>query len=707
MKPFIDVGQELSGDVAPRRVPGRYPGWWPAESFIIVGDDRPELAFLRPPTFGLEAVPRGERPDSFFRAGHLELTSPSSGARGESLANYLRSRGLDSMDARVPVLAVGSNAAPSQLVYKFRKAGVSASIPTIRVVVENFGVGFVPMVSSFGYIPATFFPAPRLRTQLFLQFFDRNQLDVMDESEGVSKKSEAHLTSGAPNTDGYARVWIDSPIALGDGETLSGAYAYVGRLGLLALDGKPILSDNDSFGGGFDDAETWAIHDPTHELKRAGNQRELQSLLKPHDSSLARDFGKLLSPPSGGDATERAALVEAANARLRALAQPNPLTGQETADSIHGQAAPGVSNLRLYGRLAQELDTSLLPDHERRLGLFRVKPTLDNTERLGESVVVLHPDDFVALGKPSHVSVHNRSIESFLRSGHELEFRAPRAIARCIADPHAQVGGETSAETIPRGSARVDELLRVACGLHLEEIAEIRAVSNNRSVPRRAWDRCVDFLLRKPHYALCRVVLADVTTMEREVALATPLTLQMLGIDSGDYAVIEGVSLGPGPGGAPTWKVSSTGARVFQLDEQTLERRTAMQSGGWLSAYPKAEIALGLAQDLPPLFIDSALRTRLFGKQHGQKVGTVRVRASRPEQVRREIREFVLVVLFSLLIAILTGEATAFSYEPWQVWAFALVLLGTLAVLVLRVRSRYRHTRRSRKWNRATPGANS
>lgn len=703
MKPLIDVDQELSGDVAPRRVPDRYPGWWPAESFIIVGDERPELAFLRPPTFGLEAVPRGERPDSFFRAGHLELTSASSGARGESLANYLRSRGLDSMDARVPVLAVGSNAAPSQLVYKFRKAGVSASIPTIRVVVEDFGVGFVPMVSSFGYIPATFFPAPGLRTHLFLQFFDRNQLDVMDESEGVSKQSEAHLTSGAPNTDGYARVWIDSPIALREGETLCGAYAYVGRLGLLALDGTPILSDNDSFGGGFDEAETWAIHDPTHHFTRVGNQRELQSLLKSHDSALARDFGKLLSPPADGDATGRSALVEAANSRLMAFAEPNPLIEQERADSAH--AAPGVSNLRFYGRLSQELDTPLAPDSERRLGLFRVKPTLDNTERLGESVVVLHPDDFIALGKPSHVSVHNRSIESFLRSGHELEFRAPRAIARCIPDPHAQVGSEASGETIPRGSARVDELLRVACGLHIEEIAEIRAVSKNRSVPRRAWDRFVDFLLRKPNYALCRVVLADVTTMEREVALATPLTLQMLGIDSGDYAVIEGVSLGPGPGGSPTWKVSSTGARVFQLDEQTLERRTAMQSGGWLSAYPKAEIALGLAQDLPPLFIDSALRTRLFGKQHGQKVGTVRVRASRPEQVRREIREFVLVVLFSLLIAILTGEATAFSYEPWQVWAFALVLLGTLAVLVLRVRSRYRHTRRSRKWNRATANA--
>lgn len=698
MVPNIDVARELSGELAPRLVPTSYPGWWPSESFIITGDDEPRLFYLRPPTFGLESLPRGGGHESFFRVGHRELTTPSSGTRGHSLANYLRSNGLDAMDARVPVLAVGSNASPSQLVYKFRNTGASASIPTIRISIEGFAVGFVPTVSKFGYIPSTFFPAPGMRANLFLQFFDRNQLDVMDESEGLAEKSAGHLASGTPNLKGYERVWIDAPISMDGGETLCGAYAYVGRRGLLALNGRTVLSDNAAFGGGFSRSGQSVIHEDPSDFPRVGSQDELVELLEAHDAALATDFRALLHGTRSTDDTAATARTSA-NKRLSSFVQENPLLVSGESSAAGGPTPSGVEGLRFYGRLSQELDVALGPDAQQRLGLFRVRPTLDNTERQGESVVVVNYDDFQKLGKPSHVSLHNRSVENFLRSGHELEFRAPRAIARCVPDPFGGTRGAPHADAIPSGCARVDELLRVACGLHLEEIVEIRVVSKNRSVVRRAWDGFVDALLRKPNYALCRVGLADVTTMEREVALVTPITLQMLGVDSGDYVVLEGVSQRVNADGSRSWSVSSTAARVFELDEQTLERRTAMQNGGWLSAYPKAEIALGLAQDLSPMFIDSALRTRLFGPQHGQKVGTVRVRASRPDQIRRELREFAIVVLFSLIIAILSGETGVFAFEVWQVWAFTAVLLATLGLLIVRVRSRYRHTRRSRKWN--------
>lgn len=696
----VDVGRELSGELAPRLVPTSYPGWWPSESFIITGDDEPKLSFLRPPTFGLESLPRGGGHESFFRVGHRELTDPSSGARGESLANYLRSHGLDSMDARVPVLAVGSNASPSQLVYKFRNAGASASIPTIRTSIDGFAVGFVPTVTSFGYIPSTFFPAPGMRTNLFLQFFDRNQLDVMDESEGLSEKSTGHLGLGTPNTLGYERIWIDAPISMDGGETLCGAYAYVGRRGLLALNGSVVLSDNDAFGGGFGSSKKSRIHEDPLGHPRVGSQDELLQLLKMHDEGLAREFEALLLRKLSDD--EAAATASnSANTKLSSFVQGNPILVSRVANAGGDQGASRMEGLRFYGRLAQELKIPLGPVTQNGVGLFRVRPTLDNTERQGESVVVLNHEDFNKLGKPSHVSLHNRSVENFLRSGHELEFRAPRAIARCVPDPLAGALEGPNTEALQPGAARVDELLRVGCGLHLEEIVEIRVVSKNRSVARRTWDTFVDALLRKPNYALCRVGIADVTTMEREVALATPITLQMLGVDSGDYIVLEGVSQRVGVDGSRSWSVSSTAARVFELDEQTLERRTAMQNGGWLSAYPKAEIALGLAQDLSPLFIDSALRTRLFGSQHGQKVGTVRVRASRPDQIRRELREFAIVVLFSLIIAILSGDTGVFAFDVWQLWAFITVLLATLGLLIVRVRSRYRHTRRSRKWNTA------
>lgn len=697
MPTSVDVAYELSGKGAPREKPANYPGWWPSESFILTDEREPSLLFLRPPTFGLEPLTRSNPFDFPFRLGHRELVNPLSNERRESLASYLRSRGLEGMDKRVPVLAVGSNAAPSQLIYKCRNAGASAAIPTMRVSLEDYAVGFVPSVSQYGYIPSTLIKARGVKTNLFLQFFDSNQLDVMDESEGLFKESVEGSASDGRKGTRYHRVWIDVPISIDGGETLGGAYAYVEE-SVLELGNSPVLSDNDWFGREFGGAK-YEIHENPLAFPRVGSQDKLLKLLRSSDKELGRDFEDLLNRTDMAD-TEKAELLKRAHARLEKYAKPSEIVNlkeqtEPSAESSSDQSAP-----HLYGDMAQQpnVDLGTKADPMAMSGQVRVWPTLDNTEREGESVVVLNRDDFSALDSPSHVSVHSRSLEDVLVSRHPPALHAPRVVARCIPDPYGGTDGDSGSNAIPRGAARVDELLRVACGLHREELAEIN-VMPKKALLRLVRDGFVDAVLRKPNHVLCRVVLSDVTTMEREVALATPLTLQMLGIDSGDYIVMEGVSRREESSGSTSWSVSSTPARVFELDEQTLQRRVEKQNGGWLSAFPKAEIALGLAQDLPPVFIDSALRTRLFGDKHGQSVGTVRVRASRPDQIRRELREFAVIVFFSLIVAILSGETGAFSYEVWQIWAFVTVLLATVSLLIMRVRSRYRHTRRSRKWN--------
>ena len=663
----VDIEAELSGEMAPRRVPTTYPGWWPAESFLLTGDDALGLMYLRPPTFGFEVVDWDGDDASPFRAGHLELYSAESGRQVMSLAEYLRAHGLDSMENRVPVLAVGSNAAPAQLAYKFNRAGVSPAIPSLRVTLNGFGVGFVPAVTQFGYIPATLIADPALTATMFLQFLDRNQLDVMDASEGVNR------TAGrGESATGYERIEINTPIHLPHGEVLQKAYAYVGRLGVLSINNSPVLSDNNRFGVEVDDATPSRIHSDAEGFLAVASQAELLQVLTATDRTLGTEFSKALGHSTRkGDQFTKA--LERANSLLLPYRTPNPLVGLQPGPLFRYRDLDPVTT----GQLAEAPATS-----------FRVMPTGDDTERGGESVALVNPADYLALGKPAQVAVSSRSLQSFLiRHNHE-SLRAPRAIARLV-----------SSDKVAPGTVHLDEILRIACGVHIQEAVEIVPLTRARSRIRKLFDRIVDRIIGKPNFVTCRAVLASVTTMEREVALATPLTMQMLGIDAGDFAILEGV--GPSPAEENTSspalkKIRTASVRVFPLDDDTLADRRQSQGGGWLSATPRAQTALGISSDLPPLFIDSAMRTRLFGAQHGQRVGVVRLRVSRIEQVSKEGRELALVVLFSLLAWVITANEGDVLSGPERVWILAGGFVLYIALLLRRISWRYRHSRRRR-----------
>ncbi|MFP3989821.1 hypothetical protein U9R90_20580 [Streptomyces sp. E11-3] len=129
--------------------------------------------------------------------------------------------------ARVPVLAVGSNAAPAQLHHKFTRRGVLGAVPMVKAVVTGLRSGVSAHVGRAGYVPATSVLAAGAPSTLTLSWLTEAQLAVLDGTE-------LH----------YNRVLLPGarfPVELPSGERLGGCQAYVSKHGcLLADDGAPL-----------------------------------------------------------------------------------------------------------------------------------------------------------------------------------------------------------------------------------------------------------------------------------------------------------------------------------------------------------------------------------------------------------------------------------------------------------------------------------
>lgn len=142
------------------------------------------------------------------------------------LSGVLKQHGGSPMNARVPVVAVGSNAAPSQLVRKFATRSVRPLVPITLSDVSNLAPGVSAHVSKPGYIPAVPVKAPGAASPLFVLWLDNLQLRILDETE--------------PN---YWRRGLPAesfPVRLESGVALSKCSLYVGKHGCLVdTQGQP------------------------------------------------------------------------------------------------------------------------------------------------------------------------------------------------------------------------------------------------------------------------------------------------------------------------------------------------------------------------------------------------------------------------------------------------------------------------------------
>lgn len=139
---------------------------------------------------------------------------------------------LDPADAdthrinRTPVLAVGSNQSPEQIMRKFQGPDW-APIACEKCVLRDFDTVFSAHITSYGSIAATLHPAAGATVNLFVNWLDDAQLDAMHPTElGHDNYIFARLTN------------IDLNIE--HGPTLSEVYFYRGNIGAYAPDGEPV-----------------------------------------------------------------------------------------------------------------------------------------------------------------------------------------------------------------------------------------------------------------------------------------------------------------------------------------------------------------------------------------------------------------------------------------------------------------------------------
>ena len=256
-----------------------------------------------------------------------------------------------------------------------------------------------------------------------------------------------------------------------------------------------------------------------------------------------------------------------------------------------------------YGRIDSEWqDFTFGP------ALLRCVATRSTLQRNGQQCVVLNPDDVPT------------SVTGIVLVAPGIDVERPGAPARLIREKEQ-----------PRGTIGVDQVLRNALGVERgEPVSAGPAIGHENPL--------ADFLFARPHYVMCRVQSADLSSVEQNVALLSPMALRLLGVPGGARVIVEGCT-------DPAHSLQAVRLTALEASEEALDRRTELSGGSLSARFPSSRDALGVFPDLPWIFLDAAERSALGLNE--QKLAAVRVRASRRDQMIVEVRELVLLFILA------------------------------------------------------------
>ena len=157
---------------------------------------------------------------SFHRLWAANGTEPERWpSSSTTLAGLIEQHGSTPMSDRVPVVAVGSNASPGQLLRKFHGKTVRPVIPMTLAEVSHLVAGVSAHVSRPGYIPAVPVKDPGAISRVFVLWLDDSQLGILDETE--------------PNYWRRSLPPASFPVVLSSGVSAQGCHIYVGKHGCL------------------------------------------------------------------------------------------------------------------------------------------------------------------------------------------------------------------------------------------------------------------------------------------------------------------------------------------------------------------------------------------------------------------------------------------------------------------------------------------
>lgn len=129
-------------------------------------------------------------------------------------------------ETRTPVLAVGSNQSPEQILRKFQGSSWSP-IACEKCSLCDFDTVFSAHITSYGSIAAALHQCPGTTVSLFVNWLDDAQLEAM------------HPTELGHENYVFAQLQ-DIKLQIDNGPALSGVYFYRGNAGAYAPDGTPI-----------------------------------------------------------------------------------------------------------------------------------------------------------------------------------------------------------------------------------------------------------------------------------------------------------------------------------------------------------------------------------------------------------------------------------------------------------------------------------
>jgi len=272
-------------------------------------------------------------------------------------------------------------------------------------------------------------------------------------------------------------------------------------------------------------------------------------------------------------------------------------------------------------------------------------------ERGGQQAVVLNPLDARELGIALNAVVQRfSSLDTELK---ELSDR-PGMLVRVF-----------TSDDVLRGTIHTDQTIRNGLGAEKQEFLTVNSVEVGRSIVGSVF-------LGQPNYISARVKSADLVSVEQNICLLDPLAMSFLGVSEGDSVVVEGIPLS---GSQVSMGVR---LRVFGLTEKVSNLRQSVSGGGLENRFPDVSEALGVFPDLPDIYLDAAIRTRLGLKD--AKLCTVRIRASRGYQFVNQMREVLLIVTLAFIgIISVFNSAVLGSYSAGLIgvsWPTARVVAG-------------------------------
>ena len=135
-----------------------------------------------------------------------------------TLEKYLEQSETTSLKDRYMIIGYGSNVNPAQLQLKFEN--VQGIIPVLKGKLKDFDVVYAAFFSPYAAIPATIEQAKGTTVEVWANFLDKKQMEIMDKTEGREKS--------------YWLVKIDTEIILENGERFSPVYSYLATSGVLS-----------------------------------------------------------------------------------------------------------------------------------------------------------------------------------------------------------------------------------------------------------------------------------------------------------------------------------------------------------------------------------------------------------------------------------------------------------------------------------------